>query len=141
MAPTAGCSRTKAAAGNFPRSGLWVSSSCICLVMARSRSDLDNETDHEIRRLTFPTSRRLAARSGIEPARRLKGRADALYRIGIVRGVAEEDSPPVCAPTKAKRPLQVTSGTWSSRLGLPMGAVPGIASVSVANAPVIRDHS
>ena len=108
--------------------------------MARSRSDLDNETDHEIRRLTFPTSRRLAARSGIEPARRLKGRADALYRIGIVRGVAEEDSPPVCAPTKAKRPLQVTSGTWSSRLGLPIGAVPGIASVPVANAPVIRDH-
>jgi hypothetical protein len=35
--------------------------------MARSRSDLDNEMDHEIRRLTFPTSRRLAARSGIEP--------------------------------------------------------------------------
>jgi len=65
--------------------------------MARSRSDLDNEMDHEIRRLTFPTSRRLAARSGIEPnldARRLKGRADALCRIGILRGVAEEDSPP-----------------------------------------------
>ena len=50
--------------------------------MARSRSDLDNEMDHEIRRLTFPTSRRLAARSGIEPnleARRLNGRADALW--------------------------------------------------------------
>src|ERR1700726_4320031 len=103
MAPTAGCSRTKAAAGNIPRSGLWVSSSCICLVMARSRSDLDNEMDHEIRRLTFPTSRRLAARSGIEPnldARRLKGREDALCRIGILRGVAEEDPPPVCAPTR-----------------------------------------
>ena len=64
--------------------------------MARSRSDLGNEMDHEAHRLTFPTSRRLAARSGIEPnldARRLKGRADALCRIGILRGVAEEDSP------------------------------------------------
>ena len=34
----------------------------------------------------------------------------------------------------------VTSGTLSSRLGLPIAAVPGIASVSVANALVIRDH-
>jgi hypothetical protein len=58
--------------------------------------------DHEKRRLTFPTSRRLAARS-VESnldARRLKGRADALCRIGILRGVAEEDTPPVCAPTR-----------------------------------------
>src|ERR1700732_1127049 len=47
--------------------------------------------------LTAPPTRRPAALSGIEPnldARRLKGRADALYRIGILRGVAEEDSPP-----------------------------------------------
>ena len=50
-------------------------------------------------------SRRVAASqlALVEPnldARRLKGRADALCRIGILRGVAEEDSPPVCAPTR-----------------------------------------
>jgi hypothetical protein len=44
-------------------------------------------------------SRRVAASqlALVEPnldARRLKGRADALCRIGILRGVAEEDSPP-----------------------------------------------
>jgi len=64
-----GCSRTKAAAGNFPRSGLWVSSSCICLVTARSRSGLDNEMDHEIRRLTFPTSVQAARVAGAVVAR------------------------------------------------------------------------
>jgi hypothetical protein len=44
-------------------------------------------------------SRRVAASqlALVEPnldARRLKGRADALCRIGILRGVAEEHSPP-----------------------------------------------
>src|SRR4029077_15842412 len=119
MAPTAGCSRTKAAAGNIPRSGLWVSSSCICLGMARSRSDLDNEIDHEIRRLTFPTQlvERLrmeaaaeliaspgAAHSGFAASRSEVRRAcpNSTHRKLPVcrRGVAEEDSPPVCEPTR-----------------------------------------